>query len=245
MNATTTTLIQALGSPEGSDRREAALAMGAASDPSVVPALLDRIRVEQNSCVREDLTWAIVQHAETAGPVLLEMVGSDDPGERRTAAHVISKLGDSLHFEAVSRLVADEDPDVAIKAYRAAANTGGASAVDLLATRLGDGDLHQRDALTNAFHSLGDASVPALISALSSRDAEVREHAAESLGHLGEEAASAAAQLEEAAADAEPAVRLAAIAALGQLGESSEAGLRRLVDGGDPLVAKVAKAYLG
>lgn len=123
MNATTTTLIQALGSPEGSDRREAALAMGAASDPSVVPALLDRIRVEQNSCVREDLTWAIVQHAETAGPVLLEMVGSDDPGERRTAAHVISKLGDSLHFEAVSRLVADEDPDVAIKAYRAAANT--------------------------------------------------------------------------------------------------------------------------
>lgn len=122
---------------------------------------------------------------------------------------------------------------------------GGASAVDLLATRLGDGDLHQRDALTNAFHSLGDASVPALISALSSRDAEVREHAAESLGHLGEEAASAVAQLEEAAADAEPAVRLAAVAALGQLGESSEAGLRRLVDGGDPLVAKVAKAYLG
>ena len=160
MNATTTTLIQTLGSPESSDRREAALAMGAASDPSVVPALLDRIRVEENSCVREDLTWAIVQHAETAGPVLLEMVGSDDPGERRTAAHVISKLGDSRHFEAVSRLVADEDPDVAIKAYRAAANTGGASAVDLLATRLGDGDLHQRDALTNAFHSIGDAPFP-------------------------------------------------------------------------------------
>lgn len=244
MQNTTRSMIQALGSPEGTDRRAAALALGAVDDPAVVPALLDRIRVEPSSCVREDLTWAIVQHAETAGDTLLEMTASPDAGERRTAAHVISKVGDPAHFEHVRALVADEDADVAIKAYRAAANTGGAAAVGDLAARLGDGDLLQRDALTNAFQRLGAAAVPALVRELAGGSPAVREHAAETLGHLGEEAAAAAEALVTAASDPEAEVRLAAVAALGQLGEMAREPLTVLSAGADPLLAGVARRYL-
>ncbi|SHJ28047.1 HEAT repeat [Tessaracoccus bendigoensis DSM 12906] len=241
---TTQSLITALAHPDETQRRQAALALGAAQDSSVVDALVDRIRVEPSSCVREDLTWAIVQHAAAAEPQLSALLESRESDDRRTAAHVLSKVADPAHFERVSPLVADGHADVAIKAYRAAANTGGARAVDALAARLGDGDLLQRDALTNAFASIGAESVPVLVAALASDRPEVREHAVETLGHLGEDATAAAAPLAAVAEDAEPTIRIAAVAALGQLGEASLEMLRRLADGPDPVVAQLAARYL-
>ncbi|WP_231979612.1 HEAT repeat domain-containing protein [Tessaracoccus coleopterorum] len=74
----------------------------------------------------------------------------------------------------------------------------------MLATRIGDGDLLQRDALSNAFAAVGEASVPALVAALRSDRVGTREHAAEALGHLGMDAVGAADALEVAAADADP-----------------------------------------
>lgn len=241
---TTESLIQALRSADGTTRRQAALALGAVKDDSIAAVLVDRIRVETNSCVREDLTWAIVQHADRAEPQLTALLASPEASDRRAAAHVLSKVADPAHFDRVRGLVADEHADVAIKAYRAAANTGGARAVEPLAARLGDGNLLQRDALSNAFASIGSASVPALVSALSNDRIEVREHAAEALGHLGEDAAGAAEALEAAAGDGDPEVRLAAVAALGQLGEAAVEPLRRLAGGRDAVVAQVAGRYL-
>ena len=188
---TTQSLIQALGSPDGTQRRHAALALGAQRDASVVGPLVERIRVEGDSCVREDLTWAIVQHADDAEQALSDLLVSDEPGDRRTAAHVLSKVANPEHFDRIRPLVADQHPDVAIKAYRAAANTGGAAAVEALATRIGDGDLLQRDALSNAFAKIGAASTGALVAALSSGRVETREHAAEAVGgEVGEEVES-------------------------------------------------------
>lgn len=243
--STTATLLQALTSTNGTERRHAALALGAVGDDGVVDALVGAIAVETDPHVREDLTWAIVQHAAAAEGRLRELVESADPADRRTAAHVLSKIAEPAHYELVRPLVQDQNPDVAIKAYRAAANTGGALAVDSLASRIGDGDLLQRDALTNAFASIGAPSVEALAAALTSGSADVREHAAEALGHLGEQADEAVAALERAAADPVAAVRIAAVSALGQVGEQAQDAMGRLAESSDVVVAQVAGHYLG
>ena len=237
------TLILSLDAADGTDRRQAALALGAVRDDAVVGALLDRLRVEPDSRVREDLTWAVVQHAEPAHPRLVAMLADDDPAQRRTAAHVLSKVASADDFDAVAPLVADADPDVAIKAYRAAANTGDVAALGPLAGRLGDGDALQKDALTGAFFGFGEQAVPTLVEALSSASPAVREHAADALGHLGEDAAGAVSALAALTGDPEADVRLAAVSALGQLGESAEDALASFTGDADPRVASVAKAF--
>lgn len=231
-----------------SERRHAAMQLGMSKDPAVVPGLLQRLRAEVPGCgVHEDLTWATVQHIDTALPEVLAMLTDADPHLRRTGAHILSKVGDPEHLEHLTPLVADDDVDVALKAYRAVAHSGGEQvekAVGALAGRLGDGDALQRDALTAAFHRFGEAAVPALVAALADTDAEVREHAADALGHLGGDAAAAADALAALVSDEVAAVRLSAVSALGQLGEAAAAPLGALVDADDPVVASVAKRFL-
>ena len=238
------TLIHTLASSDGTARRHAALALGTSREPEAVRALLDRLPVEADPRVREDLTWALVQHAETAEPELLDMLTSAEPDDRRTAAHVLSKIGDPAHFEPLQPLVGDVDADVAIKAYRAVANTGHPEAAGTLAGRLGDGDALQRDALTSAMHRLGEAAVPALVAALDDPDADVRAHAAEALGHIGGPAADpAVAALERAAGDTDAVVSLHAVSALGQLSEAADEALARVADGGEAVAAQVAARF--
>lgn len=241
----TKTLFEALESADGTQRRHAALALGAVRETGIAPRLIERLRAEGDSCVREDITWAIVQHAGDAEGDLLGMLGSDDADDRRTAAHVLSKVGNPEHFEQVRPLVADEDADVAIKAYRAAANTGGAAAAEALSERLGDGDHLQRDALSNAFQRIGEAGLPALIAALGNADARIREHAAETIGHVGgPEADSAAEALEALAGDGDAEVRLAAVSALGQLAFAADEPLARIAQGDDPMLAAIARRFV-
>ena len=250
MTNTIDQLITQLSDIDGTNRRHAALALGREQDPSgtTASALVERLATEADSCVREDLTWATVQHIDTALPEVLAMLTDADPHLRRTGAHILSKVGDPAHLDALTPLVADEDVDVALKAYRAVAHSGAEQAdkaLDALAGRLGDGDALQRDALTAAFHRFGEAAVPALTAALTDTDAEVRQHAADALGHLGEEAATASEALATLATDEVDAVRLAAVSALGQLGEAAGPALERLAASGDPVVAAVARRFLG
>lgn len=237
--------ILSLHDDDGTSRRHAALTLGSTRGEGIAERLVEAIAAEPDAHVREDLTWAIVQHAEAAEPHLLDMLTSDDHNRRFTAAHVLSKVGNPDHFEHVAPLVADEQKDVALKAYRAAANTGGSRAVDVLAARLGDGDDWQRDALSTAMSTLGADAVPALVQALSDGDTGVREHAAEALGHMGgPEADGAAEALEKSATDSEAAVRLMAVSALGQLGFVADEPLRRLSSSEDTTVAAVAKRFV-
>ena len=147
------------------ERRQAAMNLGMLKDPAVVPGLLQRLRAETPGCgVHETLTWATVQHIDTALPEVLAMLTDADPHLRRTGAHILSKVGDPAHLEHVTPLVADQDADVALKAYRAVAHSGSEQvdvATTALAGRLGDGDALQRDALTAAFHRFGASAVKA------------------------------------------------------------------------------------
>lgn len=238
-------LINQLDSSVGTDRRHAALALGASQDPAIVPALLARLKSETDGRVKEDLTWAIVQHADDANDEILSLLESESEHERFTGAHVVSKVANPNHFEHVRPLVADGHADVAVKAYRAAANTGGPKAADVLAERLGDGDDWQRDALSDAFRKLGEHGVAALVARLDDADAVVRHHAADALGYVGgPEADAAASALEAAAADQDPEVRLAAVSALGQLAFAADEPLQRIAAGDDPVLSAMAKRFL-
>lgn len=241
---TTEQLLKSLINTDVNVRRQAALSLGTVADEPVVPALMAQLRVEYDPAVLEDLTWALVQQADAAREELIGMLTEPDAARRKTAAHVLSKVADPADFEAVAPLVADGVADVAIKAYRAAVNTGGVRALGVLLTRLGDGELLQRDALTNALTVIGEPAVPALVAALGDDRAQVREHAAETLGHMGTPAADPAVlALEELAGDRLAAVRLAAVSALGQLAHA-EASLARVADGDDPVTAQVAARLL-
>lgn len=251
----TNDLIQDLTNPSNNVRLHAALQIGSqpqASHPAVVEALVERLGHEDDFQVREMLTWAAVQVAGETGDALVAKLDDPQPSVRQQAAHVLSKIGDARladtqHADALAAVVADPESEVAVKAFRAAANTGRPSVVPMLVARLGDPDLELRDALTRALTTLGETAVPALVQSLSSDRAEVREHAADALGHIGSPAADGAvAALAALLADEDPELRLTAVAALGQLDpELAGDTLRSAAEGPDARVAQVAARFLG
>lgn len=240
-------LIARLDCTNANRRRMAALRLGALRDDSVAPALVAHIATEQDWGVREDLTWAIVMHIDRARPAVERMLTSASPAERAIAAHVLSKVAQRQDFERVVVLVADPDPTVAIKAYRAAATTGGADAVAALLARLGDGDESQRDALTMALVAIGEPALRGVLGRLDDDAAAVRAHAAEAIGHFGDTvdaqtlSSLALDPLTRLVSDPDRDVRVAAVSSLEELGASAHQTLDRLTRSDDDLVAEVAR----
>ncbi len=231
--------------PDRDVRLRAALDSGRQQDAGMAASLVSRIAVEEDFHVRESLTWALVQQGEQAVPAVLELLSSDNPLERRQAAHILSKVGDPAHVAHILPVVADEDPDVAIKAYRAAASTGSAEVVQPLLSRLGDGEGEQRDALSNALQTLGPLAVDALIPVLQHENAAVRTHAAEAIAQIGEAAQPAAFALSDITSDEDPDVALAAVMALGAVGgDAAIAALQEVVDAGRQPLDGVARRLL-
>ncbi len=239
-------LIAALDDPDRSVRQRAAVELGTVHTQEAADALVAHLGAEDDPFVREALTWATVQTGALAVPGVLAQLTSPQAAVRMQAAHVLSKIGDPTHAEHLVPVVADADPQVAVKAYRAAANTGHPGVVPALADRLGDGDSEQRDALTRAFGTLGESGVGVLVRALGDTVADVREHAADALGHLGSPAADGAAgALAGLLADPDAGVRLAAVSALGELdAEVGRAGLDAAASADDPVVAAVGRRLL-
>lgn len=236
MNTDTMTLLNHLTADDVQARLAAAIELGIRHEPATAAAVVARLGVEQDFHVRENLTWAAVQLIDTALPDVLALLRDPNPLARRQAAHVLSKVGDPAVAEHLHEVIADADPQVAVKAYRAAANTGSPLVVGPLVARLSHGDPEQRDALTVALARLGESAVPALIAALSDPDADVRSHAADTLGHLGSPDADPAADaLARLTSDADPRVALAAVSALGELGEVADAALRAVAASAGPL----------
>lgn len=231
--------------PDRDVRLRAALDSGRQQEAGVATSLVSRIAVEEDFHVRESLTWALVQQGEQAFPAVLELLTSENPLERRQAAHVLSKVGDPTHVAHILPVVADEDADVAIKAYRAAANTGSAEVVQPLLSRLGDGEGEQRDALSNALQQLGPLVVDALIPVLQNEDPAVRLHAAEAIAQIGEAAQPATFALAGIASDEDPDVALAAVMALGAVGgDAAIAALHEVEDAGRQPLDGVARRLL-
>lgn len=243
----TATLIRALGDADRNVRQRAAVELGSVRTQEAADALVSRLGTENDCFVKESLTWAAVQTGPLAVPGVLAQLTNAEPAVRSQAAHVLSKIGDPAHAEHLAAVVADPDPLVAVKAYRAAANTGHAGVIPALAGRLGDGDLEQRDALTSAFATLGEPAVGVLIVSLSDADASVRAHAADTLGHLGSPLADGAVDgLAACTSDPDAEVRFAAVSALGELdAEVAAAALVAASGSPDGRVSGVAARLLG
>ena len=235
-------LVRELTSEDLYDRFDAATLIGTHQVSGAADALVARIGVETDRQVQERITWAAVQIIDAVLPGVLDKLKSDDPVASAQAAHVLSKAGRPEFAEHLVGLVADANSDVAIKGYRAAANTGNTSVVPALADRLGDGSALQKDALTNAMVTFGGESVEALTAGLTSEDVAVRAHAAEALGHVGADADLAVGALLAATADANESVRVVATSALGQLGPVADAALAEVAGGDDPQLAAIASS---
>lgn len=241
---TPTDLVRRLTSGDLEARFSAATLIGTDKISEAADGLVSRLGSETDCQVRERITWAAVQVIDDALPGLLDALTSSDAHVRMQAAHVLSKAARSEFAPHLHGVVADADGQVAIKGYRAAANTGNPVVIPWLAARIGNGDAHQRDALTNAFVTLGEASIPSLVDALSDDRVSVRAHAAEALGHVAIGTGDVFVALEAATRDPEAEVRLVATTALGQLGEDAHETLRRVQTSDDARVVAVASALL-
>lgn len=232
-------LIRRLEHPEPTVRMRATL--DATADVPL-SALLARFMAESNPGNLELLGWALAQHGPAATPVLVEALNAAGPAQRRQLVRVLGKIGDDHAVPALLALL-DDDPEIASMAVSALGDIGGGPALRALVSRLGQGELKFREDLTTSLAGFGSAAVADLAAALSRPEAHVREHAADVLGDLGEPAAAEA--LARALGDAVPAVREAALLALGRTsGERAFEAVRAMTTSGDPRQRGIAQRLL-
>jgi len=182
-NSQDTRLLDALGAGNSSTRLQAALAVGAHSDPGLVDALVARCAIEPDFFVRDMLTWALTRlPSEITVPRLRAELRSERAQARSQALHTLSKIGDGNAWPAITRsLLHDADDEVARSAWRAAvvlvpAGEQKGLAAEL-AAQLGRGDRNVQLSLSRALVALGAVIEPALQTGLASDDPTVRAHA--------------------------------------------------------------------
>ncbi|MGY0490030.1 HEAT repeat domain-containing protein [Streptomyces sp. WG-D5] len=175
--------LRGLEDERSSVRLRAALAVGSAPDPRYVDKLVERCAVEPEFFVRDMLTWALTRHPVSGTlPALLRELDAESAQARSQALHTLSKLGDRRAWPAITReLLTDADDEVARSAWRTAVvlapEAGQGSLADVLVTQLGRGDRETRLSLSRALADLGDAALPALDTAATAADPDVRAHA--------------------------------------------------------------------
>jgi HEAT repeat protein len=136
-----------------------------------VPALIADLKSEDQE-KRGKASLALIGAGEAAGPPLAEMLKSDNPAHRLTAASTLFGLGPR-----------------------------GRAAVPALAEALSDPDREMRIAAAMALESIGPdaaAAVPALITALKDKEGLVRQRVAIALWSIGPAAQAAIPALVEA-----------------------------------------------
>ncbi|GLY02149.1 MULTISPECIES: HEAT repeat domain-containing protein [Actinoplanes] len=189
MRTDTDRALAALNAPDSSLRLKAALHLGSNPDPALAGALIDRSATEPDFFVRDMLTWALTR-LPPAGtvPALLAELTSATPQARSQALHTLSKIGDRGVWPAITpALLHDPDDEVARAAWRTAVlltpEEARAALAEELIRELARGDRDLRLSLSRALTALGDMIEPALRSAVSGPDEEVRAHATATL-HL-------------------------------------------------------------
>jgi len=136
-----------------------------------VPALIADLKGDDQE-KRGKASLKLIEVGEPAGPALAEMLKSENPAHRLTAASTLFGMGPK-----------------------------GRAAVPALAEALGDPDLDLRVAAAMALESIGpDAAdaIPALVKALKDKEGLVRQRAVITLGNIGPAASGAIPALVEA-----------------------------------------------
>jgi HEAT repeat protein/S1-C subfamily serine protease len=212
-------------------RQEAARALGELGTPpkDQLPALEAALRDARSKAARlyaADALGKLGPAAKPALPPLVQVLGDADPEVRRTAAAALGKVGLPAREEAYARLLAllqDQDEEVRRTVLGALVQLGRPAPDDvpplkaLLANRAGscEGRIYAAAALSET----GPEAVPLLLDALAQdSDPRVVMMACAGLGEVGQKTKAVGQALARTLDREEKPVRVAAAAALGQLG---------------------------
>lgn len=201
-------------------RRDAALRLGASRDPAAVPELA-RLLGDPAEIVRATAAGELgrVGHASAVAPLSARLAAERRAFVRKEIAYALGRVGDPSAIASLEAWLARErDREVRGAVVWALAEIGSPASVAPLVAALGDPDeLVRRHAVRGLGMTRAEGALPLVVDRLE-RDAsaDVRRHAAEALGRIGDPAARAA--LEAALGDSDPYVANEADRALERLG---------------------------
>jgi len=244
----------ARGDADDSLRAAAVQAMGAFATTAELIERIGDLATSPSAAIRGAILWALQlarEGSDAAAKLVEPMLDDTDPVVRRRAAYVAGNLGlDKLAPALARRTAPGEDPSLRLAAYVALGELGMPGVVgDIVTAIKREDDPRVLGAASNALIAAGpEAAQLAQLSGrasqlLSAPDARLREAGAEIAGLLG--GAVPATAIAPLATDDAPAVRGAAVWALGKLADpASEKALLAAFRDDDPTVHERAAAGL-
>jgi HEAT repeat protein len=242
------------GNGDDALRAAAVQAMGAFATTAELIERLGDLAASPSPLVRGAVLWALQlarEGSEAAARLVEPMLGDADPAVRRRACYVAGNLGlDKLAPALAKRTAATEDPALRLAAYVALGELGMPGVVGEIVTAIKrEDDPRVLGAASNALIAAApEASALAALAGraqqlLSAPDGRLREAGAEIAGLLA--GAVPAIAIAPLASDDAPAVRGAAVWALGKLADpASEKALLAAFRDDDPAVHERAAAGL-
>jgi HEAT repeat protein len=222
--------------------REAALAALRRVSAGVAPLI--RALSGNNLSERIRAVSQLLDQGKASVLPLTELLTSDEPTVRASAAEVLGVLGDASALEALTGLLADNDDRVRLSATTALGRIKHAHSAEALARLLEDQDDKVAAAAANGLVNLGELTVHPVLGLLDHESVDVRVRAIDVLGRLRHRGACD--QLVRGLTDKVIWVRVVSAQALGEIGDScAAAALIDALRGRDPVVRATAAEALG
>jgi hypothetical protein len=190
-----TALVSALADPEEFVRWQAARALAAQDSAHSFPILVEALN-DPDPLRRAGTAEAMgYQGGEAASVTLCKHVADPEPRVRVAVASSLRELADPSAADCLLPLLADEDSDVRCAVASALGRIGSPGTAKPMADALtlpGQPLLVRRALAAALVRTAHPEAQDALLAALSDADPQVRGYAAEALGHVGNEAVTAA-----------------------------------------------------
>ena len=168
-------------------RIEAALELGKLADVQALRALLDRVGIEPDFFVRENVTWALVRIGDAAVLPLIAILERGDTASRFHAAHTLSKLADVRAVPALLAALDASDGELVQKAVYALGALRDDRALPELVARIGETSGAYRSTLHDAVTAFGAHAVTTLLAVLADANSALarKVEVVEILGSIG------------------------------------------------------------
>jgi len=175
---------------------------------------------------------------------LTELLASEEPTVRASAAEVLGALGDAAALDSLIGALGDADARVRLAVTRALGRVKHPRAAATVARLLEDPDNKVAAAAANGLENLSELAIDPVFGLLSSESADVRVRAIDVLGRLRHKGACE--RLIRGLADSVTWVRIVSAQALGEIGEIQAApALVRALKDRDAVVRAMAAEALG
>lgn len=241
---TTDLQITDLNHPDHNMRSKTVLMLEKSDHPQKYALLIQALRDESDVFVTEDITWALVQHTDETLPLVVELLGHDNPTIRQRAVHTLGKMGDARAVEALIPVLDDAISTIVVKCIFVLGQIGDIRAIPPLVQKLGDEHVDIEAMLLEVLTHFGLSALPHLLEALTHDNPKTREHAISILGEFGDEEAIPA--LIACLNDPEWHVRFEAVNALtGMMNNTVKQALIPLKNDPDKRVQTLVKRMIG